>query len=190
GSQPRVVARDVGRATHQETVSTVLDQVVAPRVDHAGAVWRLAAHIDIVGDDRVAYADEGSHACEATSIADPIPVGIRRIAGRRHVVQTYRARVRRNTTPVRSRRIAADRAARDGAAAAQRQIERLLKRTADQDTAAVPLREIVAHDGVRDREGGCNRYTAAVQHSRIPADGAAMDGEGGGGGRGLADAAA
>src|SRR5207253_8420621 len=113
GPQLRVLARDVGRATRQCAGRRVLDQVVALRVDRPDAVRGLAARIHIVGADRVAHAHEGARSGEATSIADPIPVGICRIVGDRYVVQTYRRRVRGNTTPSGSRGIVADSAVGD-----------------------------------------------------------------------------
>src|SRR6266705_3706180 len=105
GPQLRVLARDVGRAPHQYAGGRVLDQVVAPRVDRADAVWGLAARVHVVGDDRVAHAHESAGSGEATAIADPIAVGVRRIAGHRHVVQTYRGCVRSNSAPGGSRGI-------------------------------------------------------------------------------------
>src|SRR2546428_287457 len=93
GSQLRVLARDVGRAAHRYTVRSVRNQVVALRVDLADAVRGLAPRIDVVGDDRVADGHGGTRIREATPIADPIPVGICRIVGYRHVIQAYRGRV-------------------------------------------------------------------------------------------------
>src|SRR5439155_3272074 len=229
GTQLRVLARDVGRAAHQDTVRSVLNQVVALRVDLADAVRGLAPRIDVVGDDRVADGHDGTRSREATSIADPIPVGICRIVGYRHVIQAYRGRVRGNPTPVGGRGIAADRAVRDvqraighrdGAAAHAagevpadgRAADRRSAHVADpaalgrcraiddggarygaaakEDAASVRLRHVAAHDAARYRKGAANRDAPAVQHGRVPADGAAIDRERGTGGGGHGDAAA